>query len=200
MLICFTGLHAAGKSYFVNKVPQMFGFKVYDKKEIVKSLYYKETGKTDDEWNKWFGQKFEENPEAIIREILGCMPQDEDIILDAVHSNLEWELIHQIMPNSHLAVFITPKHLREERWEKREESQRPMDKYDQSRLKYWHNPKAESRCLLEHTSWSFNGAASDELNIESFWQFISYCKEEEKEIEREKSNNPVLTLRMKKDK
>ena len=192
MLICFTGLHAAGKSYFVNTYLPMFGFKVYDKKQIVKDLYYNETGKKDDGWNKWFGMKFEENPQTIVAQILDSMSLNENIVLDAVHSNYEWELIHQIVPNSYLAVFIAPLFLREERWKNREKSCKEMSKFDESRLKYWHNPKANSQCLLSSASWSFNGAASDDLNLESFRQFVNYCKS----VEQQNISAQALSLKM----
>ena len=47
MLIALTGLHASGKSYFANNIPVKYGFKVYNKKEVVKYICMEETGRKD---------------------------------------------------------------------------------------------------------------------------------------------------------
>lgn len=46
MLIAMTGLHGAGKSYFASNIPAKYGFKVYNKKEIIKFLCKKKRGET----------------------------------------------------------------------------------------------------------------------------------------------------------
>ena len=196
MLICFTGLHAAGKSYFLNKIPEYFDFKIFDKKQILRRLYFLETGKTDEDWNLWYGQKFEEDPVAIVSRILACLPLEENVILDAVHSNYEWELIKGLVPDSHLGLIVTPPEEREIRWANRETIPRDLKTFDKKRIKYWHNPKANNACLAAQASWTFNGAASEELIMHEFQEFLDYLARE-KELKQKQEDVNVLRLRKK---
>ena len=181
MLICFTGLHAAGKSYFLNKIPEYFNFKIFDKKQILRKLYFLDTGRTDENWNLWYGQKFAEDPVGIVSRILSCLPLEENVILDAVHSNYEWEIIKSLIPDSHLALIVTPPQEREIRWANRETIPRNLTALDKKRIKYWHNPKAENDCLPAQASWTFNGAASEELMVQEFQEFLAYLAKEKQE-------------------
>ena len=180
MLIGFTGLHAAGKSYFLNRLSERFGFKVYDKKQILRRLYFQETGKTDEKFNLWYGDKFQEDPYAILERILSFIPEDEDAILDAIHSSYEWEIIEDLRPESYLALMVTPRELREIRWTQREINPSiDLTSHDNKRLVYWHNQHAERSCLPAHASWAFCGAATEELNVRSFGEFLNYIKNKE---------------------
>lgn len=147
MLICLTGLHKAGKSYFSfeSGIPQKEGFNVFNKKHIVTDLcvqYYAKMGidiidkiKTEnpyfnkDEYseilwnfcNKWYGQMMAQNAYTITNSIieyienkLGSLTKNR-VILDAVHNNKEWEIIHEIVPESGLLLFATPYDVRESR-------------------------------------------------------------------------------------
>ncbi len=175
MLIAITGLHAAGKSYFVNNVPVKFGFKIYNKKEIVKYICKKETNR--DDWSEWYKEEFNKDAYRITKKILSYINVSENVVLDAVHSDLEWNIISNIVPDSELIGMITPDFIREQR---REEGDIEKDK---KRLKYWHNGGG---CLMKELSWSFNGGASLEINEKMFEEFLEYIKRKQLSINGEK--------------
>lgn len=98
----------------------------------------------------------------------------EDFIIDAIHSPVEWRIIKKKFPNAQLAEIVTPKHIREKRIDKLD-----IEK-DASRIVHWH----DSGCLLSEVDWTFNGAASKEINEKSFKEFIEYIKELEREKQK----------------
>lgn len=175
MFIAMTGLHGAGKSYLVEHISKNFDFYVYNKKEIVRNLCEKATG-NGEIWNKWYNDEYNKDPILMTNRILNELPLGENIILDAVHSNLEWEIIKSVIPNASLAIVVTPYEIRKER-----KGTYDIDKGDSSRIGFWHNNKAESNCLLTSASWTFNGASSIETNLQSFEEFINYLKQESQE-------------------
>ena len=181
MIIFFTGLHAAGKSYLLNEISQRYDFLYINKKDILRKLYFEETGRIDEDWNLWYGEKFRENPVEIVQRIINEIPVDKDILFDAVHSSYEWELFHGMIDESYLALMVTPYPTRLERWLIREKKQSNIDKKDTQRIGFWHNPYAERTCLPTHASWSFNGAASLELNLKVFEEFYNYCLSQRKQ-------------------
>lgn len=173
MLLAFTGLHSAGKSYFVSNVPEEYGFKVYNKKEIVKQLCKEQTGR--DDYMAWYGERFEKNPVEMTSLIINRLPLNEDVVLDAVHSNLEWEIIKQLVPESYLILIVTLDSIRKERWNLRGENIE-MDVANKKRVNYWHNIKGDNQCLLQYVDWAFNGGSSIETNKLSFEDFIASTK------------------------
>ena len=172
MLIALTGLHASGKSYFANNIPVKFGFKVYNKKEIVKYICKEKTGRED--WNEWYREEFNKNAYNVTNLILSYINLDENIILDAVHSDLEWRIISSIVPNAELIGIITPDFIRQQR---REEGD--LEK-DEKRIKYWHNGGG---CLLTNLSWTSNGGASLKINEEMFKEFLQYVQKKQLAIQ-----------------
>lgn len=172
MLIALTGLHASGKSYFANNIPVKFGFKVYNKKEIVKYICKEKTGRED--WNEWYREEFNKNAYNVTNLILSYINLDENIILDAVHSDLEWRIISSIVPNAELIGIITPDFIRQQR---REEGD--LEK-DEKRIKYWHNGGG---CLLTNLSWTINGGASLKINEEMFKEFLQYVQKKQLAIQ-----------------
>lgn len=172
MLIALTGLHASGKSYFANNIPVKFGFKVYNKKEIVKYICKEKTGRED--WNEWYREEFNKNAYNVTNLILSYINLDENIILDAVHSDLEWRIISSIVPNAELIGIITPDFIRQQR---REEGD--LEK-DEKRIKYWHNGGG---CLLTNLSWTINGGASLKINEEMFKEFSQYVQKKQLAIQ-----------------
>lgn len=149
MLICLSGLHGAGKSYFSfqSGIPQKQGFKVFNKKDVVRNLCIEEfrhkginvvekiitqLGRdfTDENerneiiWkfcHKWYGGLMENDTYGITSRIINYvieksrMNNCNDIILDAIHNNKEWEIIHELDKNSALLMFMTPPNVRNER-------------------------------------------------------------------------------------
>lgn len=170
MIIALTGLHSAGKSYFTQNIPQKYGFKVFSKKKIIEDLCKEETGR--DDWNEWHKEEFEKNPEKITLKILSKLPLTENIILDAVHSNFEWDIIHKYFPESILTLMTTFEVDRKERWNR----EINLDEADKKRIGFWHTTGVENICLLTKVSWAFNGSASLEQNELSFIELLEYIK------------------------
>lgn len=168
MFIAITGLHAAGKSYFVNNIPVKYGFNVYNKKDIIKYVCERETDRED--WAEWYKEQFNSNPYNITKEIVSYINLSENVVLDAVHSDLEWGIIKSIVKDAELIGVITPEFIRETR--------RDMDdkKRDRQRIAYWHNGGG---CLLSDLSWTFNGGASLELNEKMFREFLEYQRKKQ---------------------
>lgn len=187
MLIALTGLHASGKSYFANNIPHKFGFKVYDKKNIVEQICKEETYYTD-YWS-WYQQEYNKDPYTMTYKILSKLPLEENVILDAVHSYKEWKIIESIVHDSMIVVITTPEDIRKNRWDNGDKEK------DLKRIKYWHSDyKGEKGCLLTQVSWSFNGAASLETNEACFIDLLKFI---ESEKARENFDNPKVLIRNK---
>lgn len=106
----------------------------------------------------------------------------ENIILDAIHSPVEWHIIKQHFPNAELIEVITPDSIRLQRI-----TLLDIEK-DKKRIEHWHS---ENGCLLSEVGWSFNGVASKELNEQSFREFIDYIKQKDRH-EQEKGKDLTL--------
>lgn len=106
--------------------------------------------------------------------ILSCIDFSENVILDAVHSDLEWGIITSCVPNAELIGVITPEFIRKQRRE-------PGDiEKDKKRKEYWHNGGG---CLLAELSWTLNGGASLEFNDKAFQEFLQYIHKKELALE-----------------
>lgn len=120
--------------------------------------------------------------------------KEDNLILDAVHSNLEWEIIKMMIPNAELVEFVTPKKVREER----RISKYKLDAKDSSRIKYWHNPNGVSKCLISDVDWVFNGVLPNELNLLRFEEFISFSnslKYKDLDIEKNDIYDRILMMK-----
>lgn len=175
MIIALTGLHSAGKSYFTQNIPGKYGFKVFSKKKIIEDLCKEETGR--DDWNEWHKEEFEKNPEKITLKILSKLPLNDNIILDAVHSNLEWNIIHKYFPDSILTLITTFEVDRKERWNREID----LNEADKKRINFWHSSGVEDICLLTKVSWALNGSAPLEQNELSFLELLNKINELKKE-------------------
>ena len=103
------------------------------------------------------------------------MPIEKNIVLDAVHNNIEWQVINKIIQTPVLAVVTTPEHIRINRREVDD------DKKDIKRIEYWHSKiDNEYSCLLAEAGWSFNGASSLATNEQSFKELIELLEVAEK--------------------
>lgn len=176
MLIGITGLHGAGKSFFCNTIPPKFGFKVFSKKKELAKIYKIKTGR--DDWENWYRKEYEKDPTKITEFMLLGINQKDNVILDAVHSPIEWHIIKENFPNAELVEVISPDWVRSKRITSLE-----MEK-DKKRIKYWHS---ENGCLLSEVMWSFNGAASEKLNEQSFKELIEYIIQKERQEQDKKS-------------
>ncbi len=165
MLICLTGLHGAGKSYFSELIPLEFGFKIFSKKKELSRIYKLKTGK--DNWQDWYQKEYSKDPRRITEFILSGIRNDDNTILDAIHSPIEWDIIKEKFPDACLAEVVTPESIRNQRI-----TTLDMEK-DKKRISYWHS---NNECLLTKVDWTFNGAASKDLNENSFQEFINYIK------------------------
>lgn len=195
MFIALTGLHCSGKSYFLENFPSSYGFQTFKKKDIVKKLFLYDVDKVKfDDSHSWYNYKFESNPYEITADIVNEIYKEDNLILDSVHSNLEWEIIKMMVPNAKLIEFVTPKKVREERWV----SKYKLKDKDSSRVKYWHNPKGTSKCLISDVDWVFNGVLSNELNLLCFEEFISFfnnTKYKDSDIEKTDVYDRILIVK-----
>lgn len=172
MLIGLTGLHGAGKSYFCDTIPPEFGFKVFTKKKELAKVYKSKTGK--DNWEEWYRNEYRKNPRKITEFIFSGIKTESNVIIDAIHSPIEWQIVKEMFPNAELAEIVTPEKIRLQRTP-------PLDiEKNKKRIEYWHS---EGKCLLTEVEWSFNGSGSKELNEQSFKEFIEYIKDKEKKID-----------------
>ena len=168
MFIGITGLHGAGKTYFCNTVVSNFGFKVFSKKVELLKMYKTITGRND--WIEWYRNQYKKDPKKITEFILSNIGESDDIIFDAVHSPIEWEIIKLKFPKAELIEIITPYDIRLKRT-----SVKDIEK-DKKRIEYWHS---DNNCLLTNVSWAFNGDVSKELNIKLFEEFLKYIKDKD---------------------
>lgn len=194
MFIALTGLHCSGKSYFSSNLPSSYNFSVYNKNKILDKLYDEYADKfifLDS--NSWYNYIYELNPYSATAMIINEIYLSDNIILDAVHSNLEWEIIKQIYPNAKLVEFVTPKEIRENRWI----SKYTIEEKDNKRINYWHNEKADSKCLISEVDWAFNGSASLEFNYKCFEEMMCFygnLKYEDSEYTKEEIKQKILEL------
>ena len=168
MFIALTGLHSAGKSYLSNSIMSKYGFHIYSKKDVVRFICKEKTGRED--WGDWYREEFNSDPDKITKLILSYLDLKKDVILDAVHSDLEWRIIKKEIPNAEIIGIITPEYIRKTR---HEEGDIEKDKF---RIGHWHNGGG---CLMAELSWTLNGGASLEINEKSFEEFLIYLKRKE---------------------
>ena len=112
----------------------------------------------------------------VTSKILSYLNLQDKIILDAIHSDLEWKIIKSIVKDAELVQITTPEFIRKQRREEGDEEK------DKKRMGYWHNGGG---CLISEVSWTFNGGASLELNEKMFQEFLQYTKNKEKAMEGE---------------
>ena len=192
MLIGLTGLHRAGKSHFRKSgVAEKYGFLVVNKKQVVVDLFTAACGNRtmenlDDEnfndsiiWkdaNTWYGQQMKENPIYITELIVDSAIEKygEDILLDAIHNNLEWDIIKKHLPDSALLLFATPKEIRDQRCGT--DSITEADNKNLRRLSFWTSSK-ELPSLPCMASWCINGALPMEEIEQNFASFVGFLKE-----------------------
>ena len=165
MLIALTGLHSAGKSYLANNIMAKYGFEICSKKDLVRYICEEKTGREN--WQEWYKEEFNKNAYEMTRLILSYLDLSENIVLDAVHSDLEWNIITSLVPGAELIGIITPNFIRKSRMEEGD-----LEK-DKKRIGYWHNGGG---CLMTELNWTFNGGASLEINQKLFEEFLLYTR------------------------
>ena len=168
MFVALTGLHSAGKSYLANSIMSKYGFHIYSKKDVVRFICKERTERED--WAEWYREEFNKDPYNMTKLILSYLDLKKDIILDAVHSDLEWGIIKNEIPNAEIIGIITPEYIRKTRHEEGD-----VEK-DKLRIGYWHNGGG---CLMTELSWTLNGGASSETNEKSFEEFLIFLKKKE---------------------
>lgn len=174
MIIALTGLHCAGKSYFLDNIPEKNGFKVFKKNELIEEMC---AYNGIENWHKWYQEEFTKSPYETTKKIIDCLPEG-DVVLDSVHSNLEWEIIKSIREDAILALIVSPDYERELRWN----SQYKLTDKDNLRIHYWHNESAESQCLLSQVSIAFNGNLPIEYNNFLFKELVKIIKKEKNKV------------------
>lgn len=169
MLIALTGLHGLGKSYFANNIMAKYGFKIYNKKELLPYICKFTTGRED--WRQWYREEFERDAEKVTTLMLSYINLNENIVIDSVHSPLEWNIISSKIEDAELVGIIAPEPIRMQRRKKDDKEK------DVKRINHWHN--VEDECLMSNLDWVFNGGASLEINEQLFIEFLKYVKNKE---------------------
>ena len=85
-----------------------------------------------------------------------------NVIIDSVHSSLEWNIISSKIEDAELVGIITLEPIRKQRRKK------------DDRESQWHN--VEDKCLMPNLDWVFNGGSSLEINEQLFIEFLQYVK------------------------
>ncbi len=173
MFFALTGLHRAGKSTFANTVATKHGFISINKNELLAKICKEETG--SDDWKAWHKYNVDANYEEFIKKMVSYLPLDKNIILDSVHSNLEWELIKKYIPNAQLIYINSFKSIREKRWKLEENTD--LETKDAQRIAYWHSNHGFSQCLISEACWCINGFGSTDLIERSFLELLQLTKE-----------------------
>lgn len=187
MFIALTGLHRAGKSHFLKNVPHKYGFTVLDKKQLLAYICKIETGR--DDYAVWYAEEFNRDPYAMVKKMVDYIPTDQNIVLDAVHSNVEWYILKELVPNAKLMLVTALKEDRQERWDRVETED--LDKKDAKRIGFWHSDNPNLPCLLTDVSWTINGSGSIELIDLSFKELVGRMMELEEKpkiLKRGKKN------------
>ena len=169
MLIALTGLHGVGKSYFANNILAKYGFKIYNKKELLPYICKCTTGR--DDWRQWYREEFERDAEKVTALMLSYINLSKNVVIDSVHSPLEWNIISSKVEDAELVGIIAPEPIRKQR---RKEDDKEKDV---KRISHWNN--VENECLMSNLDWVFNGGASLEINEQLFIEFLEYVKNKE---------------------
>ena len=101
----------------------------------------------------------------------------ENVVIDSIHSPLEWNIVSSIIEDAELIGIIAPEPIRKQR---RKEGDREKDK---KRISHWHN--VEDECLMANLDWFFNGGASLKINEQLFIEFLEYVKNKKMILSRE---------------
>lgn len=191
MLIGLTGLHRTGKSYFRQSgIAEKYGFVVANKKQLVVELFLTSISNPDEyeavsfddanfnnsklwkDANSWYGSQMKENPIYITEKIVDFATEKygEDVVLDAVHNNLEWDIIQKHVPSSALLLFATPQEVRETRTGV--DTVEEVDRKNLKRISFW-NSSEELPSLPCFASWCIDGSQPIEKIEENFVKFVS---------------------------
>ena len=96
-------------NYYYNIKEEIFGATVFD---LVKGKrYYIDKKELTNLYNNELlpsniCREFELNLYEITADIVNEIYKEDNLILDAVHSNLEWEIIKMMIPNAKLVEFV----------------------------------------------------------------------------------------------
>lgn len=133
--------------------------------------------------NSWYGQQMKSQAVNITKQIVDTAREEygDKVILDAVHNNLEWHIIHEYVPESALLLFDTPKHIRDSR--PGEDSVQTVAAKNIRRMGFWNSDKSLPAlpCLA---SWRIDGSQDIEQIGENFSVFVS-CLENGVEPKKE---------------
>ena len=103
--------------------------------------------------------------------MLSYINLSKNVVIDSVHSPLEWNIISSKVEDAELVGIIAPEPIRKQR---RKEDDKEKDV---KRISHWHN--VENECLMSNLDWVFNGGASLEINEQLFIEFLEYVKNKE---------------------
>lgn len=165
LLIGMTGLHAAGKTHFTDRVVDS-DFVIVNKKNVIRDLSKRDGEKNPRLWYR--KQVAKHGMDYVTTLIYNELPKNTNVVLDAIHNPDEWNAIKRLESDAVLLYVVTPASIRDEREDAGDKEKNTV------RLKYWHGSE-KSDCLLSKADWSINGAEPIELQKQSFNYLKQYC-------------------------
>ena len=126
--------------------------------------------------NAWYGKQMNTQTINITRQVVDLARElyGERILLDAIHNNLEWHIIHEYLPESALLLFDTPKEVRDSR--PGDDGNRVVAEKNIKRMKFWCSDSTLP-VLPSFASWRIDGSQTFEEFERDFASFVA-CLEQ----------------------
>lgn len=179
MIVGLTGLHGAGKSYTGKLLEEVFGWKYFEKRVYLQTLFKNDQKvKPSLKWIEWHRELYlKDGSFKIMKEILGKnFPIKKVLIVDSVHNAEEWRAVKDTDSRAILVGVFSPSPVRAMR---RDQEEGVLDK---KRIIHWHESNDDNIvCLLSEVEWAFSGILPRELLTNQF-NFLRHHLVETKRI------------------
>ncbi|OGL70416.1 hypothetical protein A3B32_02915 [Candidatus Uhrbacteria bacterium RIFCSPLOWO2_01_FULL_53_9] len=166
IVVGFTGLHGAGKSYAAHRLHAMSKWLLVHKLATLKRVYDAAWQRADaSSWEEWYRDIYQRvGGDVVMRRILEEIGEQNVCILDAVHSPAEWRAIVARHPSSLLVGVFSPAQIRQHR-------RNEPGGQDVRRVGFWHQSED---CLLTYVDWAVSGTLSHDLLNETCRELVAY--------------------------
>jgi hypothetical protein len=174
-IIGLTGLHGCGKSFLSKIMEDNFGWIHVNKRRYLEKIFDRKFESNDSlDSIEWYRNLYKtEGVSNLMTIILNNIPDNDIIILDAIHNPMEGGVVKRNIEAKKILVGVfSPKSIRDSR-------NSELDAIlDLKRVNYWHQESQEykgTRCLMSEVEWVFNGVSDEEnqlLQIQKMVQFM----------------------------